>query len=191
MSGHPLDAYESIVAKLQVERWATFARAVKQGASAARLVATVLDRTERRTKSGSKMGIVQLSDPSGQYEAILFQEGLNQFRDLLEKGACLLLNVQANVDGEDVRVRILNVEPLDQAAARIQKGLRIFLRDEQPLSSIRQRLAGRGEGEVSLVLMTEPTGGEVEVRLPGRYPVTAAVAGALKAISGVVAVEHV
>ena len=76
-------------------------------------------------------------------------------------------------------------------AARIQKGLRIFVRDEQPLSSIQQRLAGRGEGEVSLVLMTEPTGGEVEVRLPGRYPVTAAVAGALKAISGVVAVEHV
>ena len=74
LSGHPLDAYESIVAKLQVERWATFARAVKQGASAARLVATVLDRTERRTKSGSKMGIIQLSDPSGQYEAILFRK---------------------------------------------------------------------------------------------------------------------
>ncbi len=42
---------------------------------------------ERRTKSGTKMGIVHLSDQSGQYEAILFQEGLNQYRDLLEKGA--------------------------------------------------------------------------------------------------------
>ena len=66
-------------------------------------------------------GIVQLSDPSGQYEAILFQEGLTQYRDLLEKGACLLLNVQAQADGEDVRVRILAAEPLDDAAARIQK----------------------------------------------------------------------
>lgn len=191
LSGHPLDAYESVLGKLKVDHWATFARAVKQGASAARLAATVLDRAERRTKSGSKMGIVQLSDPTGQYEAILFQEGLFQFRDLLEKGACLLLNVQAHVDGEDVRVRIVNVEPLDQAAARIQKGLRIFLRDEQPLLSIQQRLAGRGEGEVALVLMMDAGKGEVEVRLPGRYPVNAAVAGALKAISGVVAVEHV
>ena len=191
LSGHPLDAYETVIGKLKLDRWASFSRAVKQGASAARLAATVLDRTERRTKSGSKMGIVQLSDPSGQYEAILFQEGLSQFRDLLEKGACLLLEVQAHVDGEDVRVRIVNAKPLDQAAASVQKGLRIFLRDEQPLSSIQQRLAGKGGGEVSLVLMMEQGKGEVEVRLPGRYPVSAAVAGALKAISGVVAVEHV
>ena len=191
LSGHPLDAYESVLARLKVERSASFFRAVKQGASAARLAATVLDKSERRTKSGSKMGIVQLSDPSGQYEAILFQEGLNQFRDLLEKGACLLLNVQAHVDGEDVRVRIVGAETLDDAAARHHKGLRIFLRDEAPLSSIQQRLTGRGEGEVSLVLMVDQMLGEVEVRLPGRYPVSAAVAGALKAISGVVAVEHV
>ena len=191
LSGHPLDAYEAVIGKLKLDRWMNFSRAVKQGASAARLAATVLDRTERRTKSGSKMGIVQLSDPSGQYEAILFQEGLNEFRDLLEKGACLVLSVQAHVDGEDVRVRIVNAEPLDQAAASVQKGLRIFVRDEQPLASIQQRLTGRGNGEVSLVVMMEAAKGEVEVRLPGRYPVSAAVAGALKAISGVVAVEHV
>ena len=33
--------------------------------------------------------------------------------------------------------------------------------------------------------------GEVEVRLPGRYAVTGALAGALKAVAGVVQVEHV
>ena len=53
--------------------------------------AVVLDRAERRTKSGSKMGIVQLSDTTGQFEAILFQEGLNQYRDDLEKGAAVLV----------------------------------------------------------------------------------------------------
>lgn len=191
LSGHPLDAYDAVLARLHAERWATFSHSVKQGASAARLAATVLDRAERRTKSGSKMGIIQLSDPSGQYEAILFQEGLNQYRDLLVKGACVLLDVSAHVEGEDVRVRIVRAEPLDEAAARYQKGLRIFVRDEQPLPSIQQRLAGRGEGEVSLVLLMEQARGEVEVRLPGKYPVGAAVAGALKAIAGVVAVEHV
>ena len=81
------DDYATVLKRMQVQRWADFARAVKQGASAARLAATVLDRFERRTKSGSKMGIVTLSDPSGQYEAIMFQEGLNQYRDMLEKGA--------------------------------------------------------------------------------------------------------
>jgi len=190
LSGHPLDAYESVLTKLRVQPYAEFARAVKKGASAGRLAAAVLDRAERRTKTGNKMGIVQLSDASGQYEAILFQEGLNQYRDLLEKGACLLVNMQAHVEGEDIRARIVSVEPLDQAAARIQKGLRIFLRDPAPLVSIEQRLKGRGEGDVSLVLMRGP-GEEVEVKLPGKFPVNAAIAGALKAIPGIVAVEHV
>ncbi|MFT4098248.1 MAG: DNA polymerase III subunit alpha [Rhodoblastus sp.] len=190
LSGHPLDAYESVLTKLRVQPYTEFARAVKKGASAGRLAAAVLDRAERRTKTGSKMGIVQLSDASGQYEAILFQEGLNQYRDLLEKGACLLVNMQAHVEGEDIRARIVSVEPLDQAAARIQKGLRIFLRDVSPLGSIEQRLKGRGEGDVSLVLLRGP-GEEVEVKLPGKFPVNAAIAGALKAIPGIVAVEHV
>jgi DNA polymerase III subunit alpha len=191
LSGHPLDAFDRVLQKLRVERWANFARAVKQGASAARLAATVLDRYERRTRTGSKIGIVMLSDQSGQYEAILFNETLNQYRDLLEKGASVLVTVQASVDGEDVRVRINAVEPLDEAAARIQKGLRIFLRDEKPLPSIEARLKGKGDGEVSLILMLEQNRSEVEIKLPGRFPVSAQIAGAIKAIPGIVAVEHV
>ncbi|MGH6818685.1 MAG: DNA polymerase III subunit alpha, partial [Methylovirgula sp.] len=152
LSGHPLDAYEAILARLRVTRWADFSRAVKQGASAGRLAAIVLDRQERRTRSGTKMGIVQLSDQSGQYEAILFQEGLNQYRDLLEKGAAVLVALQANVDGEDVRARIMSVEPLDQAASRIQKGLRVVLRDAAPLEQVAKRLATKGEDEIFLVL---------------------------------------
>jgi DNA polymerase III subunit alpha len=189
LSGHPLDAYAAILTRLRVTRWADFSRAVKQGASAGRLAAIVLDRQERRTRSGTKMGIVQLSDQSGQYEAILFQEGLNQYRDLLEKGAAVLVSLQANVDGEDVRARVSSVEALDKAASRIQKGLRVFLRDESSLDFVAKRLAAKGEDEVFLVL---PTGaGEVEIKLPGKYQASPQVAAALKAIPGIVNVEHV
>jgi DNA polymerase III subunit alpha len=52
-------------------------------------------------------------------------------------------------------------------------------------------LTAPGEGEVSLVLILGPHEGEVEIRLPGRYSVSAAIAGALKAAPGVVAVEQV
>ena len=190
LSGHPLDDYTTALQKLRVERWADFSRAVKQGATSARLAATVLDRFERRTKSGSKMGIVTLSDASGQYEAIMFQEGLNQYRDMLERGAPVLVTLQANVEGEEVRARIVMVEPLDEAANRVQKGLRVFLRDETALTSVGQRLTSRGDGEVTLVLMLPPGGGEVEIRLPNKYAVSAQLAGAIKAIPGVVMVEQ-
>jgi DNA polymerase-3 subunit alpha len=195
LSGHPLDDYSAVLKRLKIERWATFAQEVKaRGAAAARLAAIVLDRHERRTKSGSKLGIVNLSDDSGQYEAILFQEGLNQYRDLLERGAAVLMSVEARLEGEDVRARISSVELLDEAARRVQKGVRIFVRDEQPLSSIAERLKLRAdlraEGEVCLILMLDRHQSEVEVKLPGRYPVTAQIAAALKAVPGVVSVEY-
>jgi DNA polymerase-3 subunit alpha len=191
LSGHPLEAYDNTLKRLGAKRWAEFARDVRGGATTAKLAASVLDRSERRAKSGNKLGILQLSDPSGQYEAIIFQEGLAQFRDLLEKGSDVLVTLQANVEGEDVRARIVHVESLTEAAAKHHKGLRIFVRDEAPLPSIEERLRGRGEGEISLVVLMGARDGEVELKLPGRYAVTGALAGALKAVAGVVAVEHV
>ena len=39
--------------------------------------------------------------------------------------------LSAELQGDDVRARIQIVEPLDEAAAKLQKGLRVFLRDER------------------------------------------------------------
>ncbi len=189
LSGHPLDAYTGVLARMRVGRWVDFCRSVRAGASTGRLAATVLDKMERRTRSGSKMGIVQLSDQSGQYEAILFEEGLNQFRDLLVKGASVLVGIQAQLEGEDVRARIVSVETLDEAAQRVQKGLRIFIKGEGPLGSIASELGRKGEGEVFICAMS--AAGETEIRLPGRFQVSSQVALALKAIPGIVAVEHI
>ncbi|WP_276199546.1 DNA polymerase III subunit alpha [Chelatococcus sp. XZ-Ab1] len=188
LSGHPLDGYEEMLERLRVQRWVDFAKAVKAGATMGRIAATVLDRTERRTKSGSKMGIVTLSDQTGHFEAIVFSEGLQRFRDLLEPGRAVVLVVQAAVEGEDVRARIQSVEPLDEAIAQHQKGMRIYVRDEAPLASVSERLKQRGEGEVSMVLILD-NAQEVELRLPGRYLATPQIAGALRAVPGVVHVE--
>src|SRR5439155_24703327 len=106
LSGHPLDDYAAALARLRVQSWADFARAVKAGASAGRVAGTVVARTERRTRTGSKMGIIALSDPSGHYEAVVFSEGLAQFRDLLEPGKVVLLSLSAEVQGDEVRARI-------------------------------------------------------------------------------------
>jgi DNA polymerase-3 subunit alpha len=189
LSGHPLDVYTTVLERLRVQRWVELVRAVKQGASAGRVAAAVLDRTERRTRSGTKMGIVQLSDRSGQFEAILFQETLNQYRDVLEKGAAVLLGLQASVEGEDVRARIVSAEPLDVAATRIQKGLRILLRDDRPLAALAERLASEGDFDVTFVLVTAD--GEIELKLPGKYGVSPQVAGELEAVPGILAVERV
>jgi DNA polymerase III subunit alpha len=183
-----------------VQSWAEFARAVKAGAGAGRVAGTVVSRTERRTRTGSKMGIIGLSDPSGHYEAVLFAEGLAQYRDLLEPGTAVLLFLSAEVQAEEVRARIQRVEPLDEAAAKMQKGLRVFLRNEEPIAGVARRLeatpknggartsADQADGEVSVVLLLQ-NGSEVEVKLPGRFKVSPQIAGAIKAVAGVVTVE--
>jgi DNA polymerase III subunit alpha len=188
LTGHPLDDYAKALKRMQVLNWAEFARSVRAGASSGRTAATVVSRMERRTKTGNKMGIIGLSDPSGQYEAVLFQEGLQQFRDLLEPGSAVLLMLSAEAQGDEVRARIQMVERLDQAAAKVQKSMQIFLRDPAPLEHITRRLEPRGDGEVRLVLMLGD-GGEVEIKLPGGYKVSPQIAGAIKAVPGVVTVE--
>jgi DNA polymerase-3 subunit alpha len=195
---------------LRVQSWAEFSRAVKTGATAGKVAATVVSRMERRTKTGNKMGIIGLSDPTGHFEAVLFSEGLAQYRDVLEPGRAVLLQLGAELQGEDVRARVLHAEPLDDAAAKTQKGLRIFVRDTKPLESIAKRLqmpehgsqndgvarsvqtrpsamAG-ADGDVSLVMMLDLET-EVEMKLPGRFKVSPQIAGAIKAVAGVVDVQ--
>ena len=190
LSGHPLDDYAGALARMQVQTWTEFARSIKNGASAGRTAATVVSRTERRTKSGSKMGIIGLSDPSGQYEAVIFSEGLQQYRDVLEPGAAVLLFLSAEAQGDEVRARIQTAEPLAKAAEKVQKSLRIFVRDDAPLDAISRRLEARGDGDVSMILLMDG-GSEVEVKLPGRFRVSPQLAGAIKAVPGVVSVEAI
>jgi DNA polymerase-3 subunit alpha len=152
-----------------------------------------VSRQERRTKTGNKMGIFGLSDPTGHFEAIVFSEGLAEYRDLLEPGSAVLLVLSAEVQGDEVRSRIQSAEPLDAAAANLHKSLRVFLRDGAPIEGVAKRLeraprTGNGDGEVSMVLILK-AGTEVEVKLPGRFKVSPQIAGAIKAVPGVVQVE--
>jgi DNA polymerase-3 subunit alpha len=198
LTGHPLDDYAEALKRLRVQSWAEFARAVKAGASAGRVAGTVVARTERRTKTGNKMGIIGLSDASGHYEAVLFAEGLAQFRDLLEPGSAVLMFLTAEIQGDEVRARIQSAEPLDAAAAKTQKGLRVFVRNQAPIEGLARRLEptpaeksapqDKPEGEVSVVLLLDG-GSEVEVKLPGRFRVSPQIAGAIKAVPGVVEVQ--
>jgi DNA polymerase-3 subunit alpha len=190
LSAHPLDDYAMVLGKLRVQSYAEFSESVRNGATAGRLAGTVTARQERRIRSGNKMGIVQLSDSTGSYEAVLFSEGLAQYRDMLEPGKSVVLVVDAENRSEGVSLRINSVEPLDGIDARL-KQIRVFVRDEAPLASVEKQLGNKGEGEVSLILLLDAGRREIEMRLPGRYKVTPQIASALRAVRGVVQVEMV
>jgi len=188
LSAHPLDEYRAVLERMRVQSWAEFAQSVRNGATAGRLAGTVTNRQERRIRSGNRMAIVQLSDPTGSYEAVLFSEALAEYRELLEPGRSVVVLVSAEERPEGINLRIQSVESLDQVMAGL-KQIRVFVRDAAPLDGIRKHLSAKGEGEASVILMLDDGRREVEVRLPGRRPVTPQVASALKAVQGVVQVE--
>jgi DNA polymerase-3 subunit alpha len=191
LSAHPLDEYAPVLKKMRVQSWSEFSAAVKRGAAAGRLAGTVTVRQERKTRTGNRMGVVQFSDQSGQFEAVLFSEGLAQYRELLEPGSSVVITVSAEDRPEGINLRIQSVQSLEEMASQVQKALRIFIREPGPLATVSAQLAVKGEGQVSFVVLKEGGKGEIEVALPDRYRISPQVASAMRAVPGVVEVELV
>lgn len=138
------------------------------------------------------MSHIGFSDASGMFEAVVFSEVLAQGGQHLEPGRAVVLNVATRWDGDDLKLQILSVQSLDEAAAQTGAGLRIFIDNPKPLPSIAERVKGsKGKGLISLVFPVENGEREVELELPGRYAVTPALRGALRVVSGVQEVEEV
>ncbi|MEZ5799886.1 MAG: DNA polymerase III subunit alpha [Nitratireductor sp.] len=195
LSSHPLDEYRQLLQKMRVQLYAEFEVSVRAGAVAGRLAGTVTGRQERKTKTGKRMGIVSLSDPSGQYEAVIFEEGLARYRDLLEAGRSVILLAGADVRPEGVSVRIQSVESLEEQATKEASNLRIFLRDDKPVQHLTPLLKPlgreRGEGRVSFIVVESDGEREIEVELRDRFQVSPQIARAIKGIPGIVDVELV
>jgi DNA polymerase-3 subunit alpha len=188
LSGHPLDEYAKPLARIGAESYAIFREKVLKGATAGKLAGTITYRQERRSKTGNKFAFVGFSDPTGQYETIVFSDTLMNLRDQLEPGRAVVIRVEAEVNGEEVRMSLQGLEPLEKVAAQVVQGIRIFVRDAGSIGAISQRLAPGGKAPATLTLMTD-SGREVEIDLGSRFAITPQVKGAIKAITGVVDVH--
>ena len=185
LSAHPLDAYADLFEKLRVQRWSDFERAVKDGAGAGRLAGTISSRNDRRTRKGTPMMILTLSDQSGTYECIAFSEQINEFGAILQPGNSVILQVGADERAEGISVRLMSAEPIEGMAERIDRQLTVFLADPQALGPTSAQLKRGGNGTVNFVVIRDGGAREYEIELPGKYNVTAEVAGGIKALEGV------
>jgi DNA polymerase-3 subunit alpha len=138
-----------------------------------------------------------LSDASGQYEAVIFSETLARSRELLEPGTPLLLTVEAERDGETLKMRVQSIEPLETAAANVQRGLKLVLdrglvqADGARLDELSKLLKSGGKGEIRLVVPLPDRGQEVEFTLPGRYEIGPMQMGELSTLPGVLEVLEI
>ncbi len=189
LSGHPLDQYERVLAKLGVKKLAEFEALVQRGATAGRLAGIVIAARERRSQKGNKFAFAMFSDATGQFEAVIFSDTLAASRELLEPGTPVIVSVEAERDGETMKMRVQSLEALDKAAASVPRNLKLVLdrksivANKAPVSEVGRYLrpAVRG-GEIRLVLPLEDRNREMELILPGRYEVSPQEAGRLAAL---------
>ncbi len=199
LSGHPLDDYAGVLRRAGISTYAEVLRHAADGqARICRIAGAVSVRDERKSARGTRFAFVKLSDPTGLYEVRVFSDVLDVARDVLEPGKSVVLTVVATPEGEDVNLLAKAVAPVDVAVAGTASlGLRVFVSGEEAPASLAARMASAAEsvevryrGPVNLVLMHPDLPGEVEVDLPGKWPLTPQVIGALKAAPGVVDVEE-
>jgi DNA polymerase-3 subunit alpha len=188
LSAHPLDAYGASLKRLDVVAYADLPGYLRsRGTSRAKIAGIVVGKQERTSQKGNRFAFIQLTDASGMFEATIFSDRLTAAREHLEPGRALLLSVDVRMEDDSLRLMVNDVVGLDQAVATTAAGLRIFLRDPAPIGSIKQILerATKGKGRVQISLDLTEMGWETELSLPGRYAISPAVRGAIKAVPGI------
>ena len=185
LSAHPLDAYADLFEKLRVQRWSDFERAVRDGAGAGRLAGTISSRNDRRTRKGTPMMVLALSDQSGTFEVISFSEQIAEYGSILQPGNSVILQVGADERAEGVSLRLISAEPIEGLADRVDRRLTVFTADAKALGPISAQLKPGGNGTVNFVVIRDGGAREYEIELPGKYAITAEVAGGIKALDGV------
>ena len=194
LSGHPLDDYMSALRRKDVKTLAEVTQLAERGPLIAKLAGSVSSRQERKSARGNRFAFVQLSDPTGLYEVTCFSEVLEASRDYLDAGQNVVLTVKAELEGDSLKLLAQGITPIDAATATAgAQDLRIHLAKPEAATSLATLLArveGRTRAAITLCV-TDAQGREIDIDLPGQYPVTPQIKGAIKAMHGVLAVEEI
>ena len=192
LSGHPLDDYMSALRRRDVKTLTEITALAERGPLVAKIAGSVSAKQERKSAKGNRFAFVSLSDPTGLYEVTVFSDTLEAARDVLEPGMNVVLTVEANLEGETLKLLARGAVSIDQVAAEAgAQALRIHLNRAEAVPSIAAllgRVEGRNRAQITLCV-ADAAGREIDVMLPKPFPVTPQIRGAIKAMQGVVMIE--
>ena len=187
LSGHPLDDFTDQLSRLNVMRWTDFAaRAEAHGRAEARLAATVTYKQDRKAKSGNRFAFAGFSDPTGQFEAVIFADTLASAGDRLEPGKNVLIQVEGEAEGEAIKVRVQTVQTLDEVFGKGTRQMSITATEKLQVGDLLKHLSRDGSLELKLVVELREASKAVEIVLGNNFSISARQLSALKTLPGVV-----
>jgi DNA polymerase III subunit alpha len=189
LSGHPLSDFFFDGG----ERYATIAEILEEGETEPRSypMAGVVRRIQYRpAMSGGTLAYVSMSDPTGDFEALVMPEHVAAARDTVEVGKAFVFRGRVRWRDGDLKLAGDTFEPVEAAEARTTEDLRIIVKEGAPLDLLAQTLsalpkANAGEARPLRLVLKLNDGREVELAARGMVSASPAARAALKAAKGV------
>ena len=193
LSGHPLDDYQPALRRKGVNTLAELNAAAQDGAMVASLAGTVANRQEKKSARGTRYAFVGLSDPTGLYEVTVFSDTLDAHRQHLEPGENVVLQVQVEPSGDQVKLLARAVTPLEQYVADAGAdrlavevaGLHAIPEIAAALERIRENVRAPARARGPILLRFRDGEDLVDVQVADDAPLTTPARQALRAIPGV------
>jgi DNA polymerase-3 subunit alpha len=157
-SAHPVDAQRHLLAAHKVKSFADISTLqLGEGRSTATMAGLVEGARWRTSAKGRRYLMATISDPSGQYEATVFDDEPSAALESAAKtGACGLMTVELDRrTGEEApRVTVKRFQPLENLAQRTRLLLNLRIADSSSIPALSRELADAhgGNGVIRAIL---------------------------------------
>ena len=192
-SGHPLDEHFISLAKIGILKSTEIYEKARANPLMSKLCGQIQTIQERKSARGNKFAFIQMDDPSGTFEVTVFSQVLDFSRDFLFKGSNVVLNVEASIDGHQLKLLAKSIEPLEKVINETPGlGLRVFIDSKDAARNILEQLEvslkdnSKKEGPIELIVISSDLEKDVRIKLSKGYKIDPMVAKALKLVPGVI-----
>ncbi|HEY5710284.1 MAG TPA: DNA polymerase III subunit alpha [Allosphingosinicella sp.] len=194
-SAHPVDNYRHLAQAHGARRFGELAAlpASTDGGRTGAVMAGLVEEVRWRTSArGRRYMMATLSDPSGQFEATIFDDAVaEQVGNAAKAGGCVLINVELDRrPGEETpRVTIRSLQSFEGLARRSRLQIEVEVAEGQALHRLAAIVAGERGGTGQLLLKADLGFGEADLVLGRDFVVDAELAARLERIEGVTQVR--
>ena len=219
ISGHPLDSYSTYFKKQRVSFWVDFKENVlTKSHKEARLAGIIINRMDRRGKTGRNYSFIKFSDSSDEYETVVFSDILNKYSDILVVGNTVIVKVEAELESERIRLKINDVQIIDSELCRNldegeannampieqnvtkplvleeheKKIFRIVLKEDASIEEVVSKLVvGSGSSIIYIAFYDKKLKKQIELKLGDYFLFNQKIEADIISIPGIVSVDNV
>ncbi|HEY0114819.1 MAG TPA: DNA polymerase III subunit alpha, partial [Allosphingosinicella sp.] len=192
-SAHPVDRYRHLAEASKARSFAELAAtaAPAEGSRVGATMAALVEEARWRTsQKGRRFLMARMSDPSGQFDATVFDDAAaEQVEQAAKAGACVLLGVELDRrPGEETpRVTIRSVTGFDALSRRTRLQLEVEVEQPATIAALARLLAEHRGGSSAVRLRVDHGRGQAELLLGRDFLVDAELAARIERLAGVAA----